>query len=128
MVNYDLLPDEGILVIRPESSLEAVDFQKIAAEVDPYIEAHGKLHGVMIDAESFPGWKDFAALVAHLKFVKGHHRNIEKIAAVSDSSFLAIAPTIASHFVQAEVRHFGHSQKEEALAWLRTQSAVGGGA
>ena len=119
MVDYELLRSEGILVIRPKASLEATDFQKIAQEVDPYIEANGKLHGVMIDAESFPGWKDFAALVAHLKFVRDHHRKIEKIAAVSDSSFLAIAPKIASHFVQADVRHFEHSQMEEALNWLR---------
>jgi hypothetical protein len=119
MVTYELLRPEGILVIRPEGSLEASDFEKIAQEVDPYIEASGKLHGVMIDAESFPGWKNFAALVAHLRFVKDHHRKIEKIAAVSDSSFLTIAPKIASHFVQADVRHFAHSQREEALAWLR---------
>ncbi len=119
MVRYDLVRDEGILVIRPEGRLEAADFQKIAQEIDPYIEANGKLHGIMIEAESFPGWKDFAALVAHLKFVKGHHRNIEKVAAVSDSGFLAIAPKIASHFVQADVRHFPHSQRDEALAWLR---------
>jgi hypothetical protein len=77
----------------------------------------------MIDAGSFPGWKDFAALVAHLKFVKDHHRKIEKIAAVSDSSVLTIAPKIASHFVQADVRHFAHSQMEEALAWLRGQKS-----
>src|SRR6478752_4006271 len=119
MVNYELLRDEGILILRPEGSLEASDFQKIAEEIDPYIEAHGKLHGVMIDAPAFPGWKDFAALLAHLRFVKGHHQKVEKIAAVSDSSFLAIAPQIASHFVQAEVRHFAHSQRDEALAWLR---------
>ena len=78
MVNYELLRDEGILIIRPEGSLEASDFQKIAQDVDPYIEANGKLRGVMIDAESFPGWKDFAALVAHLKFVREHHRGIGK--------------------------------------------------
>src|ERR1700760_4766231 len=88
MINYELLRDEGILIIRPTGSLEAADFQKIAEEVDPYIEAHGKLHGVMIDAPAFPGWKDFAAVVAHLRFVKGHHQKVEKIAAVSDSSFL----------------------------------------
>ena len=57
MVNHELLRDEGILIIRPEGSLEASDFQKIAQEIDPYIEANGKLHGVMIDAEAFPGWK-----------------------------------------------------------------------
>jgi len=118
MVEYELLRSEGILVIRPKTTLEATDFQKISQEVDPYIEANGNLHGVLIDAESFPGWKDFAALVAHLKFVSGHHRKIEKIAAVSDSGFLAIAPKIANHFVQAEVRHFEHSQMEEALDWL----------
>lgn len=120
MVNHELLEDDGILIIRPEGALEATDFQTIAEEVDPYIEAHGKLHGLMIDAASFPGWKDFAALVAHLKFVKGHHQKIDKIAAVSDSSFLSIAPQIASHFVQADVRHFSQSQRDEALAWLRS--------
>jgi len=122
MVNYELLRADGVLIIRPEASLEAADFQRIAQEVDPYIEANGKLHGVLIDAKSFPGWKDFAALIAHLKFVKDHHRKIERIAAVSDSSFLSIAPKIASHFVQAEVKHFAHSQREAALRWLRTGS------
>ena len=120
MVNYELISDEGILVIHPESSLEAADFQRISQEVDPYIEANGKLHGVLIDAKSFPGWKDFAALIAHLKFVRDHHRKIERIAAVSDSGFLSIAPKVASHFVQAEVRHFGHAEKDKALDWLRT--------
>ncbi len=119
MVDYELLRSDGILVIGPKTSLEAADFEKIAQEVDPYIETDGNLHGVLIDAESFPGWKDFAALVAHLKFVRDHHRKIEKIAAVSDSSFLAIAPKIASHFVQADVRHFEYSQMEEAFNWLR---------
>jgi hypothetical protein len=73
----------------------------------------------MIDAESFPGWKDFAALLAHLRFVKDHHQKIEKFAAVSDSGFLTIAPTIASHFVQADVHHFSHADRNKALAWLR---------
>ena len=97
--------------------------KQIAQEVDPYIAANGKLHGMLIDAPAFPGWKDFAALVAHLRFVKDHHRRIERIAAVSDSSFLTIAPKIASHFVQAEVRHFAHSQMDEALAWLRQSNS-----
>jgi hypothetical protein len=119
MINFELLQDEGILIIRPTGSLEAADFQKIAQEVDPYIQSNGKLRGVMVDAESFPGWKDFGALFAHLRFVKDHHRNIKKIAAVSDSGFLAIAPKIASHFVQADVRHFAHSQRDEAMNWLR---------
>jgi hypothetical protein len=120
MVDFELRRDEGVLVIRPAGSLEAADFQRIAHQVDPHIEANGKLRGVMVDAQSFPGWKDFAALVAHLRFVRDHHRKIEKVAAVSDSSFLAIAPKIASHFAQADVRHFAYAQMDEALDWLQS--------
>jgi hypothetical protein len=119
MVEHELLASEAILIIRPKGRLEATDFEEIAREVDPYIGAHGKLQGLMFEAESFPGWKDFGAMIAHLRFVKDHHRKIARIAAVSDSGFLTIAPSIASHFVQAEVRHFPTSQKEEAIKWLR---------
>ena len=120
MLNHQLLPSEGLLILTPEAPLESTDFERLAQEVDPYIEANGKLHGLMIDAKSFPGWKDFAAMIAHLKFVKNHHRRIEKAAVVSDSRFLTLVPKIASHFVQAEVRQFPRSQREDALSWLHT--------
>ena len=74
----------------------------------------------MIDAKSFPGWDSFGALVSHLKFVADHHRQIERIAAVTDSAFLKIVPRIASHFVQASIRHFDFNEKDRALAWLET--------
>jgi hypothetical protein len=119
MLDHELLQSEGILILRPRERLEAADFEKVAKEIDPWIEANGKFHGLMIDAAAFPGWKDFAALIAHLRFIREHHKKIEKIAVVSDSSFLAVGPRIASHFVQADLRHFSHSQREEALAWLR---------
>jgi SpoIIAA-like len=122
MVEHELLQVEGILILRPKDRLEAADFQDLAQEIDPYIEANGKLHGILLDAESFPGWKDFAALLAHLKFVRQHHRKVEKIAVVSDSSFLTVAPKIATHFVQADIRHFSHAQREDALRWLRGET------
>jgi len=122
MIEHELLPTEGLLILRPKGRLEATDFQNVAQEIDPYIEANGKLNGILLDAEAFPGWKDFAALLAHLRFVREHHRNIEKIAVVSDSSFLSFAPKIATHFVQAEIRHFPQSERDDALCWLRSDS------
>ena len=122
MVEHELLPAEGLLILRPKGRLEAADFQSVAGQIDPYIEANGKLNGILLDAEAFPGWKDFAALLAHLKFVRDHHRKIQKIAVVSDSSFLSFAPKIASHFVRAEIRHFPQSNREEAIRWLRGEN------
>src|SRR5436305_9538363 len=111
MVMFELLRDRRILLITPEGPLQRADFERLAKEIDPFIAANGKLVGVMIHAESFPGWKSFGALVSHLKFVADHHRQIERIAAVTNSGFLKIVPRIASHFVQASIRHFDLSEK-----------------
>jgi hypothetical protein len=47
---------------------------------------------------------DVAALISHLKFVRNHQAKIEKVAAVSDSGFLSVIPSVARHFVKAEVK------------------------
>ena len=120
MLIHELMLDEKILVITPEGSLEAADFERLAKEVDPYIEAKGTLNGLMIYTESFPGWENFAALLSHIKFVKEHHRNIEKVAAVTDSGFLSILPRVASHFVHADVKHFSYQDKKVALDSLKS--------
>ena len=120
MVHFELLRDRNILIVIPDGPLEKEDFEKLAKEVDPFLESKGKLAGLMICAKSFPGWESFAALVSHLKFVADHHRRIERIAAVTDSGFLKIVPRIASHFVQAKIEHFDFEEKDRALAWLET--------
>ena len=119
MLVHQLLGNEGILLIRPDGPIAAGDFELVTKTVDPYIEKKGALRGVVIEAESFPGWDSFAALLSHMRFVRDHHRFVRKVAAVSDSAILSIAPQIAKHFVQAEVRHFDATDREAALAWLR---------
>ena len=119
MLDHELLRDEGLLILRPHGPLQASDFTSLATVVDPYIEAHGELRGIMVEASSFPGWDSFAALVTHLRFVRDHHRFVGKIAAVSDSPLLSIAPQLARHFVKAEVRHFNANERATALVWLR---------
>jgi len=120
MIHFELLRDRNILIITPDGPLEKADFEKLAREIDPFIAAKGKLAGVMVYARSFPGWESFGAFVAHLKFVADHHRQIERIAAVTDSRLLKIVPRIAGHFVQAEIRQFDFAEKDHALAWLET--------
>jgi len=119
MIDHELLHDEGILIVTPHGPLESSDFARLAEEIDPFIEEKGKLNGLMIYTESFPGWNDFAALVSHLKFVKNHHQRIQKIAAVTDSGFLSILPRVARHFVRANIKHFDRRDKKHALDWLK---------
>jgi tRNA U38,U39,U40 pseudouridine synthase TruA len=119
MFNYELNRAEGILIVEPIGPLEATDFEKLVQEVDPYIEENGELNGLMVYAESFPGWDNFAAFLSHIKFVKNHHQKIKKIAAVTDGGFLAIMQQIANHFVAAEIKHFDYQDKDAALNWLK---------
>ena len=113
--------DAGIVTVTPSVPLNQNDFTLLASEVDPYIEKEGKLNGLVILIESFPGWEDFAGLISHLKFVREHHKKIEKVAAVTDGKIVSIMPQIVDHFVNAKVKYFPYESREEALSWVQSQ-------
>lgn len=123
MLDYELDHANGILVVKPHGPLQAEDFKRLVADVDPFIEEKGGLNGLMIYTESLPGWESFAAFLSHMRFVSDHHRKIRRLAAVTDSGFLSIMPMVASHFVHAEIRHFDFDKREEAMDWLKSGSA-----
>lgn len=120
MINAKLLREESLLVVSPEDKLDSTDFERLRLLVDPYIEAHGELKGLLIDAESFPGWEDFSSLLEHLRFVRDYQQRIQQVAAVTDNGFLTILPKVADYFAAAEVRHFNYRDRDQALNWLRT--------
>jgi len=120
MLRHELLADKRILILHPDGPLQSADFERLGREVDPFIEKHGGLAGLMVEAAKFPGWDDFASLVTHLRFVRDHHRKVKRIAMVSDSPFLSAAPKVAGHFVGADVKTFPASQRDAALAWIES--------
>ncbi len=123
MLGHELNRDCGVLLLMPGGPLEAEDFQRMAIEVDAFLEKAGLLRGVLIAAEQFPGWSDFSAIQQHFRFVRDHHQRICRVAIASDSKMLTILPEIAAHFVAAEVRHFPFAEQPAALAWLCEDSA-----
>lgn len=115
----EILTDAGIVIVHPEQKLTAEDFQELTKKVDPIIEERGGLTGLMIDAETFPGWEDFTGFAEHVKFVKDHQKHILRVAIVVDGSIVSKLPAMANHFVEAEIRHFSRADRDSALAWLR---------
>ena len=118
MIKFELLKDQGLLIVEPKDTLTADDFQAICRAVDPFISENGNLSGLLIDVPSFPGWESFGALVEHIKFVRDHHRKINRVAVVTDSTLLTVAPKIAEHFAHPEFKVFKSGEKANALAWL----------
>ncbi len=119
MLKVDLNAGEGIAVLQPEGELSENDFSNAASIIDPHIEAHGKLNGIVIHVATFPGWDSFSALVTHLKFVRAHHQKIARVAFATDSSIGGLAENIASHFISAEIKNFSFDELEAAKNWIR---------
>ncbi|MEJ2542074.1 MAG: STAS/SEC14 domain-containing protein [Gemmatimonadota bacterium] len=118
-LHFELREEEGILILEPRGELEAEDFERLGAELDPYLNASGGLVGLMVVARHFPGWDDLAAFTSHVRFVREHHRRIRRIAIVSDDRILSALPRLAAVFLSAEPRAFAMDDREEALQWLQ---------
>jgi hypothetical protein len=109
----------SVLYARLSGPLAAEDFARLAGAVDPHIEAKGGLAGIVVEADGFPGWDSFGALVSHLRFVRSHHERVGKVAIVTDSALGDVAERLASHFVSAEIKHFPAGQAAAAESWIR---------
>lgn len=119
MLDIIMDEDKGIAVLSPNDALEKEDFQVAAQRVDDYLEKHGELNGMIISSRRFPGWKSFGALLTHLRFIREHHREVKKVAIVTDSAIGEFGEHVTAHFVSAEVRHFDFDDYKDAERWIQ---------
>lgn len=118
MIDFTFDSATRVLTLHPKAALQKSDFAALGTAVDPQIEEHGDLNGLILDVDTFPGWDSFGALVTHLRFVRDHHKHIKKLAVVTDSHLGDMAEHLASHFISAEIRHFPAGAADEARAWI----------
>lgn len=118
MLTAKLDKENGILHIRPSGPLEEADFDKLSGLADPYIAKNGKLAGLIVEIEKFPGWKNLAGMLQHFRFVRSHHRKVRKVALVTGARIGKVAEKLARHFIAAEVKRFPADQGREARKWL----------
>ena len=118
MLTVELENKTGIATLIPEGKLSETDFVKVADVIDPYIDAKGKLNGLIIYTEKFPGWQSFSSMIKHIKLVKEHHNKIAHVALVTDSVLADFAETMATHFISATIRKFQFNELENAKRWI----------
>ena len=118
MIEYKILEEQGIVIVEPSGALQKQDFENLTRDVDAYLEKHGEISGLIVHAKSFPGWENFGAFVSHITFLKDHHKKIKRVAVVTDSTFMSVAPSIVKHFVSAQVKHFAYDELDDAEKWV----------
>jgi hypothetical protein len=117
MITVNIDKQSSIATLVPHGALSKDDFTSISNTIDPYIEENGHLSGLVIHTKDFPGWDSFGALTAHLKFVKQHHTEIDRVALSTDSKTGNVAESLANHFVKAEVKTFSFDDVDAAKHW-----------
>lgn len=115
---FELDKEKHLLTLEPTQALVRNDFVHLENQIEPYLSEGNTLKGVMIKTKNFPGWDSISAMKEHFMFVKAHHKQIEKLALVTDSSFLDAAQSIASVFVHPQIKEFDYNQADDALKWL----------
>jgi hypothetical protein len=123
MLKVELDEAAGIAILEPDGELSESDFVAAAKIIDPYLDKSDELKGILIHVKSFPGWDSFASLIAHLKFVRAHHRKVARVAFATDSPIGGFAEDIASHFVNAEIKNFDFNELEAARKWILDREA-----
>ena len=118
MLEHSLDAARSILHLRSTGTLKKEDFAQLARTVDPHIQATGGLAGILVEAKAFPGWDSLGAMAAHIRFVRDHHKNVRKVAIVTDAPLGNVAEKLGSHFVAASVKHFPAAQVQAAEKWI----------
>ena len=109
-------------LIEPRGALSRDDFSAIAKQIDPVIESNGRVGGLIIKTRIFPGWESLGDLIEHFRFVRDHHRAIDRVALVTDTRLAQVFPAIVDHFVSADVRQFDFDDYDAAVAWMRSSN------
>lgn len=118
-----LFAESGVLLVDVSGALRAQDFDALAVTADGWIEAHGRLRGMVIHVREFPGWENLGGLLHHMRFIRDHHRKVERVSLSADSRLANVVPYLAEHFVEAEVKTFAYDKLEHALAWAGAERA-----
>jgi stage II sporulation SpoAA-like protein len=123
MVEIEIDESKGVATLRPTpgQSLTEEDIGNLKAMIDGYLASHETLQGMVVVADYFPGWDSLSAFLSHLKLVREHEKEIDKIAVVSDNGLLHAMPSIADHFVKAKIRNFATSELAQAQEWVATK-------
>jgi len=120
MLNCEVLPDRGIVILTPDGKVGRTDFSKAAEDVDSLIASRGRITGLMIRAQSYQDWADFADLVEELRFIQRRGVPVDRVAGLSDGNLEKHLPAIADRLETREYRHFPFEDREAALDWLES--------
>ena len=76
-----------VAVLEADGPLTKADFERSGAIFSNYTQANGRLRGLIIYTEKFPGWGSAKDLPYHFKYASSHKNKAERVAFVTNSQW-----------------------------------------
>ncbi|MEO9964727.1 MAG: STAS/SEC14 domain-containing protein [Reichenbachiella sp.] len=118
MINLSLHKDQAYVILSITAPVSVIDMKNLTKELNHFIEETGKLQGLIFKVRKFPGWDNLDGLFQHLKFVKDHHKAIDKIGFMTEDNLITTFPGLKNHFESAKVMRFDDGKMDEAVEWV----------
>ncbi len=110
----------NILKIIPPKKLKEGDFAAITPQVDEFIKKHKKIR-ILLDASKFDGWSTFGAFKEHIRFVKKHHKKVDRGALIAwRHPWQPWVAYIVRLFLHPELKVFRKGCESEAKKWIKS--------
>jgi hypothetical protein len=120
MLEVHVDPSTRTVLLEPEGPLLPQDFEYLAQRAEPLIQEAGDLNGVLVHTRQFPGWDSWTAFIAHLRFIKQHHRQVKKVALSTNSPWGKRAAKLASHWLASQIKLFPYEELTQAQRWIES--------
>lgn len=113
---------DNTLALRMSGEIRSADYDVIIPVLEEKIQKHGKINlycemEELDEVEPKAIWKD-------LKFDAKHFNDFRKVAMVGDKQWLEWGAKFARPFTSAEVKYFDDSEKDRAMHWLFSETAI----
>ena len=121
MLEYREDPDNGIVEITIDAKITQEDFDRVAGQMEAFINAHGKIK-ILEEIRQFSGC-DASVLWEGTKFDMKHLKDYSHCAVVSDKGWVGPIAKAAGAMISCKVRVFPLDQIDEARRWLKSPDA-----
>lgn len=107
-----------LVAVRCTGKLTDQDYKEVfIPALESALAGGGKIRALLLLDERFQGW-DAHAMWDDAKFGMAHRNDFSKIAVAGGARWIEWGLSLASHFMQGQVKSFETDQSDQALAWL----------
>ncbi|WP_198666152.1 STAS/SEC14 domain-containing protein [Tropicimonas sp. IMCC34043] len=108
----------GVLHVELLGQIDPEVYAEETEDLNAFLRANDRF-ALLLDLRNFDGWQGLAGIAEHLKLVRDHIGQLDRIAIVAASSWQKLAARVGAGIAGDKAKVFAPDHMEAAEAWLR---------